>query len=345
MTSPNSTPAPKVAVIILNWNGAALLREYLPAVLANTSGTLGRVIVADNGSTDSSQEVLRTEFPEVETLIFDRNYGFAEGYNKAVSHYRHYPYAVLLNSDVAPDPGWLEPLYEFMESHPRCAACQPKLLSRAEPDKFEYAGAAGGFIDRNGYPYCRGRIFATCETDNGQYDSPMEVDWASGAAMMTRTAAYLECGGLDPSFFAHMEEIDLCWRMRLAGYTVWAVPGSTVHHLGGGSLPPSNPRKTFLNFRNNLLMLYKNLPEKTRDRSIRRRMLLDAIAWAKFAATFSWGNAAAIVRAHNDFRRMRGQMKTAGADADLQAGRPNILVEYYLRRNSAFSAIPGNGKK
>lgn len=340
MNSPSPLAPPPVAVIILNWNGEALLREYLPDVIKNTNPCIGRVIVADNGSSDASLSVLEKEFPEVEVLRFPVNHGFAEGYNLAIEHYKNYPYTVLLNSDVAPAKGWLEPLYAFMEAHPDCGACQPKILSRTEPDKFEYAGAAGGYIDRNGYPYCRGRIFSTCEADRGQYDTPAEVDWASGAAMMTSTAAYLRCGGLDPAFFAHMEEIDLCWRMRLKGYSIWAVPASVVYHLGGGSLPPSNPRKTFLNFRNNLLMLHKNLPEATRNRSILKRMVLDGVAWTKFAATFSWGNAGAIFRAHNDFRRMRREMQTSGASADLTRPRPNILVSYYLRGRHTFDRLP-----
>ena len=334
----NKTSQP-VAVIILNWNGAKLLREYLPQVVANTNAEIGRVIVVDNGSTDDSRQVLEEEFPEVEKLYFTENYGFAEGYNRALEYYKDYPYTVLLNSDVAPAEGWLEPLYGFMEAHPEAGGCQPKLKSYTDKEQFEYAGACGGFLDVNGYPYCRGRIFDTCETDAGQYNDVIEVDWASGAALMIRTELYLRLGGLDKAFFAHMEEIDLCWRVRLAGYKLYAVPQSVIYHLGGGSLPPSSPKKTYLNFRNNLLMLYKNLPEKCKGWMLIRRRLLDTIAWAKEVATLHFANAGAIVKAHRDFARMRPEMKTAGATSNLLAHRPNILVKYYLLGKKTFKSL------
>ncbi|MDE6368749.1 MAG: glycosyltransferase family 2 protein, partial [Muribaculaceae bacterium] len=251
---------PEVAVIILNWNGEKLLREFLPEVIATTDPTIARVIVADNGSTDGSRRLLENEFPDVERIYFDTNHGFAGGYNLAID-LTDYRYTVLLNSDVATSAGWVNTLYKFMEEHPEVGACQPKLLSFNNPQKFEYAGAAGGFLDCNGYPFCRGRIFQTCETDEGQYDSNMEIFWASGACLMVRSELYRKVGGLDTAFFAHMEEIDLCWRILLAGYKIMAVCDTCVYHLGGGYLPASNPRKTYLNFRNNLLMLYKNLPD------------------------------------------------------------------------------------
>lgn len=339
MSNTEKNRQPQVAVIILNWNGAKLLKEYLPQVIENTNPAIARVIVADNGSTDNSRELLEQEFPDVETLYFDKNYGFAEGYNRALEAYRSYPYTVLLNSDAAPAKGWIESLYEFMEEHPEAGGCQPKLRSYMEKDRFEYAGACGGFIDRNGYPYCRGRIFATCEADRGQYDTVAEIDWASGAVLMVRTELYLKVGGLDPKFFAHMEEIDLCWRIRLAGYKLYAVPDAVAYHLGGGSLPPSDPRKTYLNFRNNLLMLYKNLPEKGRGKALTVRRLLDTIAWAKFMLTFELGNANAILKAHRDFRKMKSEMKTAGAKTNLLAERPNILVKYYLKGIKTYDKL------
>lgn len=332
----NNESRPPVAVIILNWNGAALLEEYLPQVIANTDRSVGRIIVADNGSDDNSLAILADRFPDVEVMALDRNYGFAEGYNRALEATR-YPYTVLLNSDVAPDPGWLNALYDFMQSHTDAAACQPKLLSYRNPAMFEYAGACGGYLDRNGYPYCRGRIFATCEADRGQYDTVAEVDWASGAALMVRTDLYLQAGGLDPDFFAHMEEIDLCWRLRTMGYKLYAVPQASVRHLGGGSLPASNPRKTYLNFRNNLLMLYKNLPKAGKRAALIRRRLLDTIAWAKFVATFDFANAGAIVRAHRDFARMRKRYTDTAASPI--SSRPNILAEYYLRGHKTFDRI------
>ena len=245
----------KVAVVILNWNGAALLQRFLPSVCAHTPAHLADIVVADNGSTDNSVELLAREFPQVLLLPFPRNYGFAEGYNRALDEL-DYEYTVLLNSDVEVTAHWLEPLLEFVESHPDVAACQPKIRSLREPEKFEYAGAAGGFIDRYGYPFCRGRLFGTLETDCGQYDDPLDIFWASGAALFVRTAVYREVGGLDPGFFAHMEEIDLCWRIHLAGYRIAVVPQSRVHHQGGASLDAANPQKTYLNFRNNLLMLH-----------------------------------------------------------------------------------------
>ena len=337
-----SAPAisPRVAVIILNWNGAKLLREYLPSVVEHTPREIADVIVADNGSTDDSLEVLRNEFPTVRRIEFDENHGFAEGYNLAIRAIADdYRYTVLLNSDVAVDSDWLTPLYDFMESHPQVGAVQPKLLSLMKPAEFEYAGAMGGFLDRNGYPYCRGRVFDTLETDHGQYDTPMEVQWASGAALMVDTRLYLACGGLDKDFFAHMEEIDLCWRMRLAGREVWAIPDGHVYHLGGGSLPASNPRKTYLNFRNNLLMLHKNLPAKIRGRKLFSRRLLDTLAWAKFMATFDFKNASAIVKAHRDFAKMRKKYDRCDAPVDLIKDNPNILVEYYLKGHKRFAEI------
>lgn len=337
----NDKPAAPVAVIILNWNGSRLLREYLPSVVATTDPAIGRVIVVDNGSDDDSLEVLRNEFPEVETIAFDKNLGFAAGYNKAIEMTR-YPYTVLLNSDVRTSQGWLRPLYDFMESHPEVGAIQPKLLSDSNPTSFEYAGACGGFIDRNGYPYCRGRIFADCERDNGQYDTVADIFWATGACLMVRSELYLRVGGLDSRFFAHMEEIDLCWRILLSGHSIKAVPDSKVYHLGGGSLPASNPRKTYLNFRNNLLMLHKNLPDSVRAPKLFKRRLLDTIAWAKFVATLDFKNAAAIVRAHRDFARMRRDYNIH-PDRNLLGERPdtriNILTSYYLKRKRKYSDL------
>ncbi|MDE7156314.1 MAG: glycosyltransferase family 2 protein, partial [Muribaculaceae bacterium] len=249
----NATEKP-IAVIILNWNGAKLLQEFLPSVTANTDPELARIIVADNGSTDNSLKVLREQFKDVEVFTFDKNYGFAGGYNKAIEMVDN-KYVVLLNSDVETPEQWLNPLYDFMESHPHVGAVQPKILSYKDKTKFEHAGAAGGLIDIHGFPYCRGRVFNSVETDYGQYDAaPSSIFWASGAAMTVRRDAYIKAGGLDNEFFAHMEEIDLCWRMQLLGYRIFAVPESTVYHLGGGSLDYKNPRKTYLNFRNNLLM-------------------------------------------------------------------------------------------
>lgn len=327
---------PSLSIVILNWNGLNLLKEFLPRVLNATDLELSEVIVADNGSTDGSLDYVR--WLGLRTIEFPENHGFAGGYNLALDQIDT-PYTLLLNSDVAPRPGYDTALFDYMESHPGCGACQPKILSWHNPEKFEYAGACGGFLDRNGYPYCRGRIFTTTETDSGQYNAPLEVDWASGAALMVRTNLYRSLGGLDASFFAHMEEIDLCWRMRLAGWTVAAVPAAEVMHLGGGSLPMGNPRKTYLNFRNNLLLLHKNLPEADRKPALLRRRLLDTLAWAKALCTFHFADARAILRAHRDYRRMAPAITPANASANLLSNRPDILSAYYLRRIRRFSRL------
>jgi len=337
----NKKNAPDVAVIILNWNGERLLREFLPQVIATTDSQTARIFVADNGSTDGSRKILEQEFPQVGHIFFDTNHGFAGGYNKAIDM-TAYKYTVLLNSDVATTAGWIDTLYEFMEANPDVGACQPKLLSYNQQEYFEYAGAAGGFIDCNGYPFCRGRIFDTCEKDNGQYDSNREVFWASGACLMVRTDVYRQAGGLDTAFFAHMEEIDLCWRIQLAGYKIMAVCDASVYHLGGGSLPDSNPRKTYLNFRNNLLMLHKNLPGRERTLTLFRRRLLDTIAWARYVAAFKFKFAAAIFRAHRDFAKMR-KAYAEHAGINLLSVRPdthvNILTSYYILRRKRFSDL------
>ena len=261
-----------VSIIILNWNGAEMLRKYLPSVVKSISPSPFAVnlYVADNGSTDNSLEVLAKEFPTVKTIVLDKNYGFAEGYNRAIQKLSEISlqpsdkavslpkYIVLLNSDVETPEGWLDPLFDYMESHPEVAAVQPKIRSWRNKAYFEHAGAAGGYLSKLYFPYCRGRVLWKVEEDKGQYDSVAEVDWTSGACMLVRREVYEDCGGLDASFFAHMEEIDLCWRMRLKGWKLACVPQSVVYHLGGGALSYENPRKTYLNHRNNLLMIYKN---------------------------------------------------------------------------------------
>lgn len=328
-----------VAVIILNWNGEKLLREFLPSVIAHTDAAIADVIVADNGSTDSSPALLAREFPQVKVLAFEENLGFAGGYNRALRE-TGYRYTVLLNSDVETPAGWLRPLYDFMEAHPEAGGCQPKILAYTDKSRFEYAGAAGGYIDCNGYPYCRGRIFATVEKDCGQYDTPVQLFWATGAALMVRTDLYNRLGGLDERFFAHMEEIDLCWRMQIAGWQLWCVPGSHVYHLGGGSLPAENPHKTYLNFRNNLLLLHKNLPEADLRATLLRRRLLDTVAWARFMATGDFANARAIIKAHRDFRRMRRHYTSHPSKNLLRDRRlPDILTAYYLRGKHKFSDL------
>lgn len=326
-----------VAVIILNWNGKSMLSRFLPEVVRTTDPAIADVIVADNGSDDGSMQLLEEKFPSVKVIRFDRNYGFAEGYNRAIALTR-YRYTVLLNSDVATTERWVNILYDYMESHPATGAIQPKILSVEQPDSFEYAGASGGYLDCNGYPYCRGRLFDTVESDIGQYDNVAEIFWASGAALMVRGDLYIKVGGLDADFFAHMEEIDLCWRIRLAGQRIEVVPQSVVHHLGGGTLPASNPRKTYLNFRNNLLLLHKNLPDSCRKKRLFIRRLYDTAAWARFVVTLDFKNAGAVLRAHRDFRKM-SRAYTSHPEVNLLPKRPNILFDYFLRRITTFSAL------
>lgn len=340
MNDSHST-TPDIAVIILNWNGEKMLRDYLPSVIAHTPASIADVIVADNGSTDGSLKLLAENFPGVKVLRFDKNHGFAGGYNLAIEQTR-YRFTVLLNSDIEVKDDWLTPMWRYMKDHPEAGAVQPKIRSLTSPDMFEYAGASGGFIDRNGFPYCRGRIFDSVEKDNGQYDDIIDIFWATGAALMVDTALYLSVGGLDTRFFAHMEEIDLCWRIHLAGRRIAVVPQAVVYHLGGGSLPASNPRKTYLNFRNCLLMLHKNLPDTTRRRRLLKRRLLDTIAWAKFVVSGKWSFAGAVWRAHRDFAAMRKEY-TTHPDRDLLASAPgaerNILLDYYMRRRRLYSEL------
>lgn len=327
-----------IAVIILNWNGEKLLKEFLPQVIETTDNSIADIIVADNGSSDNSLSLLRNRFPQIKTLEFDRNYGFAEGYNRAIGITR-YRYTILLNSDVATTPGWVNILYDYMESNLQVGACQPKLLSYSEKDRFEYAGASGGFLDRNGYPFCRGRIFSSVEKDSGQYDDIISIFWATGAVLMVRSDLYIEIGGLDKDFFAHMEEIDLCWRILLKGYDIKVIPQSIAYHLGGGSLPASDPRKTYLNFRNNLLLLHKNLPDSTRGKTLFRRRLYDTAAWLKFILALDFANANAILRAHNDFRHMRKGYTSQPAIDLLQTRKDcqrNIVIDYYLRHKTRY---------
>ncbi len=296
----------KCSVIILNWNGAEMLRRYLPSVVEHTMDEGCEVIVADNGSTDESMAVMAREFPSVKTIILDKNYGFAEGYNRAIEQVES-EYVVLLNSDVEVTVHWLTPLLAYLDAHPEVAAVQPKIRSDRKREFFEHAGAAGGYLSRLGYPYCRGRRFGRVEKDEGQYDNIVNIDWTTGACMCVRTNVYKECGGLDAAFFAHMEEIDLCWRMRNNGWKLACVPQSTVFHLGGGSLSYDNPRKTYLNFRNNLLMIYKN--RRWPWAVLTLRWILDYAAAAMFVIIGKPGSAKAVFEARRDYKQMRKNYK------------------------------------
>ena len=335
----------KVAVVILNWNGEAMLRRFLPTVVRYSCDE-AEIWVADNASDDASVQLLREHFPSVKLIQLDKNYGFAEGYNRALAQIEA-EYYVLLNSDVEVTHHWLTPLVEYMDAYPDVAACQPKLLSEANRDYFEYAGASGGFIDRYGYPFCRGRIFNTVEEDNGQYDYIIDILWATGACMLIRSADYREVHGLDGRFFAHNEEIDLCWRLRQRGRRIVCIPESEVYHVGGGTLPKSNPMKTFLNFRNNLTMLYKNLPDGELKGVMRVRRVLDYVAALKMlVADRSWADFKAVVKARRAFYRWRhnfdddrreiGQTRTAGPSERVGY---SILWQYYVKGRKTFSRL------
>lgn len=291
----------KVAIVILNWNGRKYLEQFLPSVLSSTY-TGFELIVADNASTDDSVAFLQEAFPSVGIIRLPQNFGFAKGYNEALKQVNA-EYYVLLNSDVEVASGWIEPIIRLMDSDPSIGACQPKILMYTNKTLFEYAGAAGGWLDHLGYPFARGRIFDYCEQDHGQYNTTMPVFWASGAAMFIRSDLYHELGGLDEYFFAHQEEIDLCWRLQLAGYKIMACPESVVYHVGGGTLPKGNKRKVFLNFRNNLIMLAKNLPFTESVWKIPFRFVLDTVSGFKSLFNGETVYFAAIWKAHIDFIR------------------------------------------
>lgn len=330
-----------ISVVILNWNGSAMLQRFLPSVIRYSEEA--EIIVADNGSTDHSIDLLQEKFPSVRILPFRENYGFAEGYNRAIQQIET-PYVLLLNDDVEVTPHWLKPLLTFMNHHPEVAACQPKILSETNREVFEYAGACGGFIDHLGYPYCRGRIFNHVEKDRGQYDQVCPIFWATGAALLVRTDVFRKEGGLDKRFFAHMEEIDFCWRLRSRNYGIYCIPQSTVYHVGGGTLPKSHPRKTFLNFRNNLLMLYKNLPEERLNFTLRIRYLLDLIAALKMLLSGQAKESMAIVKAlrtffkiRHDFDRQREENLQKQQLKDIPEMRnESLLVAFYLKKKKKF---------
>lgn len=325
----------KLAVIILNWNGLELLKRFLPLAADYTIDRNTDLIVADNGSTDGSPEWVEAEMKEVKLLRLGKNYGFAEGYNRAIEA-TGYEYTLLLNSDVEVTPGWCRPLLDFMEKNPEVGAAQPKIRSFRDKKMFEYAGAAGGYLDRLGYPYCRGRLFDSLEEDAGQYDGPpADICWASGAAMIVRTADYKQAGGLDADFFAHMEEIDLCCRMHALGKRVCAVTDSAVFHVGGASLNASDPKKTYLNFRNNLLLLHKNMPPAEGKRLLFVRRLADTLAFFMFLLKGNFLHARAILNAHGDFRKMKRKytdLPKRNFLKELPGAKRNAIIDRYLLR-------------
>lgn len=288
----------KVAIVILNYNGRNFLEKFLPSVIKYSSDYT--IYVADSASKDDSVIWMQTNYPQIQLIQFSNNHGYAGGYNRALTQVKA-EYYVLLNSDVEVTPNWLSPMIELLDKQPQIAACQPKLLAYDNKTQFEYAGASGGYLDWLGYAYCRGRIFEHCETDHGQYDTAVPVFWASGACLFIRAEMFHKIGGFDEDFFAHMEEIDLCWRLHIGGYQVYCCPESVIYHVGGGTLPPSNPFKTYLNYRNSLAMLYKNLPSGQKWKIILFRLILDGISSLRYLPKGQWRDIWAIIRAHFKF--------------------------------------------
>ena len=336
----------KVSVVILNWNGCEMLRSFLPSVIQHSQGHGVEICVADNGSTDDSVRMLRAEFPSVRLLLLEENNGFADGYNLALQQVEA-TYVVLLNSDVAVTPHWLEPLTAYLNTHAEVAACQPKIRSWHKQTAFEHAGAAGGFIDKYGYPFCRGRLMEFAEEDHGQYDTVCPIFWATGAALFIRLKDYRDAGGLDGRFFAHMEEIDLCWRLRARGRGLVCIPQSVVYHVGGATLNKENPRKTFLNFRNNLVMLYKNLPAEELNTVMRTRCVLDYVAMFVFLLKIQFSNAKAVLCARRAYHKTRPSF-TADREENLRKTsipviperiKSSILWQFYAMRRKRFSQL------
>jgi len=339
-------PEPIVSVVILNWNTRDMLEQFLPEVIRHSAHPKVSIVVADNGSDDDSVLLVKTKFPEVRIIQLDNNYGFAGGYNRALKQLTT-PYTVLLNSDVIPGEKWLEPLLRCMEQNPDTAACVPKIKSLHQPDHFEYAGAAGGFIDKWGYPFCRGRIFDVIEKDTGQYNQPGEIFWGSGAALMVRTEWFNRSGGLNEAFFAHMEEIDWCWRMKNQGFKIRYCPESIIFHLGGGTLNAMSSHKTYLNFRNNLFMLYRNLPKKEITKTIFIRLILDGMASIKFLLSAQFSHFKAVWKAHlsyyHSLPRLRKErsilQKKAINNRHLQIYQRSIVFDFFFKRKRTFTEL------
>lgn len=339
-----------VAVVILNWNGLNHLKEFLPSVVNHTNDAIAAIYIIDNASTDGSVQFIKDVYPAIKIVINTQNGGFAKGYNDGLKQINA-KYYLLLNSDVEVTAGWLEPLYHKMESSLTIAACQPKVLDYKSKSYFEHAGAAGGFIDKFGYPFCRGRLFHHIEKDLGQYNSDIEIFWATGASMMIRASLYQQQNGFDETFFAHMEEIDLCWRLKNEGHQIFFVNNSVVFHLGGGTLSTISPNKTYLNFRNNLYLLYKNLPDRFLHRTIFARMVLDGLAFFHFALSGKMNHARVIIKAHVSFYKSLSTLKRSRALNKqfhqlkyLKGVYNNALVlEFYLKSKKLFTQL--NPKK
>lgn len=337
---------PKIAIVILNWNGEKLFDTFLPSVIRNAANPGAEIYVADNGSSDQSVSILKEKFPDVRIIELKKNYGFAEGYNQALKQINA-DYFVLINSDVEVTPNWLDPCIRSLQENEYLAAVQPKILSFEKPHQFEYAGAGGGFIDKFGYPFCRGRILNRMEPDLGQYNKPTPIFWASGACMCIKADAFKMAGGFDGDFWAHMEEIDLCWRLKSQGFEIGYQPESVVFHLGGGTLSYNSPKKVYLNFRNNLFMLYKNLPRNQFHRIFLARMVLDAVAAVKFLLGMHLISSWAVVKAHVSFYRHLGSLikkrkkllKLTKVQEHPEIYPKSIMWKFFIQRKRRFSDL------
>ncbi|GAA4436915.1 glycosyltransferase family 2 protein [Ravibacter arvi] len=330
----------KVAIVILNYNGRAFLQKFLPTVLRYSEGF--EVWVADNASTDQSLEWLKDAGLPVQTLSFDTNEGYAGGYNRALKQISA-EYFILLNSDIEVTENWIEPVIALLDAEPNIAACQPKICAYDLPSHFEYAGAAGGHLDYLGYPFCRGRIFDTREEDLGQYDDEVDIFWATGACLFVRSEVFAELGGFDEIFFAHMEEIDFCWRLKQRGYRVAYCGHSRVYHVGGGTLHKSNPRKTFLNYRNNLIMLYKNLSGADRVKVIGIRLFLDGLSSFRFIAAGAFPDVLAIIKAHFAFYRLIPRLfRSSGPKKKVRLYPKSVVWEYFGLGRHTFAELKGS---
>lgn len=330
----------KTAIVILNWNTRKHLETFLPFLIKYSSSDDTEIIVADNASTDDSVDFLKANYPQIRLILLDKNYGFAEGYNRALAQVDS-EYYIILNSDIEVTENWLNPLIDLLEKNPDIGACMPKLRSYFERDYFEYAGSAGGYIDKYGYPFCKGRLFQVLEKDHGQYDGIHQVFWATGACMVIKAKIFHEMGGFDPYFFAHQEEIDLCWRLQNHGYKIFCNTDSVLYHWGGGTLPKSNPHKTYLNFRNNLVLLYKNLPRTRWYQVIFIRLILDGIAALKFAVGSQPGEFWAVFRAHMSFYKYLFKNKPEHSSyKPLSLIYPkSIIFQHFVKKKQFFSDL------